>query len=315
MKITMPKISTQSTGRMTADVWQLWLDGASDLVKCWDLNPSREGEYQYNRQRNAMGIRNHFGCSSEPEAREVLTKGWTQGAALVEKLAKEISDVLPPPKSRRRTRKWSDDGDEISYERLQLGQDPWLSSHRKLRSACGLIEVIGGWGSSCCGSTSQLQWSGAAALALTDLLEKADYSVELALITALGMPSYQASLVRVDLKRMGELVDLEQLAAVAVYPPAYRVYGLCAFQQGPFSSGDDFNSHPHASFQYFEPNGMWNYRPNVMTLELPESISAGAAKMNVLKALKQLDSLVNPQEEYGLSRRTRSTSQPERFNK
>lgn len=292
MKITTPK--------STANVWQLWLDGANDLVKCWDLPPSREGEYQYRKQRNAMGIRHHFGCSDEPEARAILTKGWPQGAALVEKLAKDIAEVLPPPKSRRRTRKWSDDGDEVSYERLQLGQDPWISSHRKLRSACGLIEVVSGWGSGCGGNVSQLQWSGAAALALTDLLEKADYSVELALITALGHPSNEASLVRVDLKRMGELVDLEQLAAVAVYPPAYRVYGLCAFQQGPFSSGDDYNSHPHARYSDFEPNGMWNYRPNVMTLELPESNSEDSAKFRVLEALKTLESLVNPQEEYGI---------------
>ena len=168
--------------------------------------------------------------------------------------------------------------------------------HRKLKSACGLVEVVAGWGSGCGATPKELQWSGAAALALTDMLEKADYSVELALIAAMWDRHRQASLVRVDLKRMGELVDLEQLAAVAVYPPAWRVYGLCAFQQGPYSSGMDFNQHPHELFQQFEPNGMWNYRPNVMTLELPESHSESEAHNNVLAALKQLESLVNPQE-------------------
>src|SRR5881394_1134766 len=191
-------------------VWQLWLDGAKDFVAVWDMPPSREDRYQYDNQRRALNSTNHrrfFGVNTEQEARKVLLEGYPYGARLVTDLAAKVSETLPPPKSRRRVRKWRDDGDELNTERLQAGHDTcWRSMHRQLKSACGLVEIVAGWGSDCGASQDRLQWSGAAALALTDLLEKADYSVELALIAA--MEAYDqhqqqtASLVRVDLKRM-----------------------------------------------------------------------------------------------------------------
>lgn len=279
--------------------WQLWLDGAADLIKVWDLPPMPHERSQHLKQRNALKFSRHFfGLSTgdESEARQVLTQGYKDGAKLVEALAKEITDEMPEPASRRRVKKWREDGDELNIDRYRLGYDtPWRSMHRRLKRAPGLIEIVSTWGEGCGATVEQLKWSGAAALALTDLLEKADYSVELALVAAMA-DGATTSLVRVDLKQMGELVNLETLAAIAVYPPAWRLYGLCAFQLGPYSSGDDFNSHPHSTCFRHEPNGMWNYRPNVMTLELHGCHNAANAKTQVLEALKQLESLVNPSE-------------------
>lgn len=287
----------KTTQTKTGEVFQLWLDGASDLVKVWSL-PAKD-TLQYNNQRRAicdpLTVASFYGATEE-QARKVILGGWPEGAKLVENLSNEIQQEISPPKSRRRTRKWSDDGDEISYERLQLGQDAWMSSHRKLRSACGLVEVVQSWGSDCGAGLEELKWSGAAALALTDLLEKADYSVELALVAAMHHGGDNVSMVRVDLKRMGELLDLEQLAAVAVYPPAWRIYGLCAFQQGPWGSGGAFNGHPHDHPFRSEPNGMWDYRPNVMTVTLGEGYNVDRAKKMVKEAIQQLESQVNPQD-------------------
>lgn len=281
------------------DMWQLWLDGKDDLLQAFTMPPSKEDADQHYRMRDALrsGKRSGFYGASEADARKLISQGWPVGAKLVEALAKKVEEQLAPPKSRRRTRKWSEDGDEISYERLQLGQDAWLSSHRKLKSACGLVEVVASWGDGCGATQDQLKWSGAAALALTDLLEKADYSVELCLVAA--MQSSDLAVIRVDLKRMGELVDLEQLAAIAVYPPAWRIYGLAAFQLAPMSSGEGIDSHPHCcpATDRIEPNGMWAYRPNVMTLTLRGAHNEPAAIREVTEALKTLESLVNPKEE------------------
>lgn len=291
---------TQHDSQTSGECWQLWLDGASDLIAVWDMPPHHNGIAQHRRQRDAIQtVSQFFGAASEAQARAILTSGWPQGAALVDTLAKQITDEMPPPKSRRRTRKWADDGDEVSHERMAAGQElVWLSSHRKLRHAMGLVEIVCEWGSSCGASVKQLQWSGAAALALCDMLEKADYSTELALVGAMrgDYTHEQVSLVRIDLKQMGQHVDLEKLAAVAVYPAAWRIYGLCAFQQSPFGSGGDYNSHPHSNAFAHEPNGMWAYRPNVMTLQLRECHTEQQAKDYVLDALRQLDSMVNPQD-------------------
>lgn len=286
--------------------WQLWLDGAKELVEVWDMSPSREGQEQYANQRSALGTGrsvHHFYGATEADARRVLLHGYPEGARLVETLAKAIEQEMPPPASRRRMKRWSDcEGDELSVERMQSGHDDyWLSSHRRLKSACGLVEIVANWGDDCGATLNQLQWSGAAALALTDLLEKSDYSVELSLVAAMWHRGEYAntqpvSLVKVELKQMGQLLDLEQLAAVAVYPPAWRIYGLCAFQQGPFSSGRSYNSHPHSHAHIHAPDGMWGYRPNVMTLQLQNSVDSESAKRNVLECLKTLESLVDPKD-------------------
>lgn len=293
MKIVPTQVTEHS------QTWQLWLDGPSDLVSVWDMPPSREDTQQHIRQRLAIDrVPNFYGIreGGEPDARQIVLKGFPAGAELVTEIVKQVTDEMPPPKSRRRSRKWREDGDEASYERIQLGLEPWLSSHRTLKSACGLVEVISCWGEDCGATIDQLKWSGAAALALTDMLERADYSVELALVAAMMDARRNCSLVRVDLKRMGELLDVEKLAGVAVYPPAWRLYGLCAFQKGPFSSGIGYDSHPHSHATIHEPNGMWNYRPNVMTVTLGTSVDLESAKRNVLESLKMLESLVNPQE-------------------
>lgn len=293
----MKQVDKQSL--TSSPTWQLWLDGAEDLLKVWELPPSPHEVSQHNQQRRALGSRPQFfgvGVNGEAEARHVLTYGYKEGAALVEVLAKNIEAEMPEPASRRRVRKWREDGDELNIDRYRLGYDtPWRSMHRRLKRAPGLIEIVSSWGESCGATAEQLKWSGAAALALTDLLEKADYSVELALVATMA-DACSTSLVRVDLKRMGEVLNLETLAAVAVYPPAWRIYGLCAFQLGPYSSGDGYNSHPHSHFYGHESNGMWNYRPNVMTLELHGATSEDMAKTQVLEALQNLDSLVNPKE-------------------
>lgn len=282
-----------------ASCWQLWLDGKADLLSVLNVPPSPEDKDQRDRLVSCLNNSSHRGFygASEAEARSIIDKGWPEGAQMVEALAKQVSEQLAPPASRRRTRKWDVDGDEVSGERLQLGYDEvWQSSHRKLRSSCGLVEVVASWGEGCSASLNQLKWSGAAALALTDLLEKADYSVELALVAAMISRDGYA-LVRVDLKRMGELIDLEQLAAIAVYPPAWRIFGLAAFNLAPMPSGDDYNSHPHGRSFDCTPNGMWDYRPNVMTVKLHGARDEMQAVAAVTEAIKELESLVNPQEE------------------
>lgn len=285
--------------RYNANLFQIWLDGPQDLLNVWGLQPNPGDVHQWQNQRDAIKdprfIRSFYGAT-EQEARAAIINGTPELAKTVEELAKKVATELPPPASRRRVRKWREDGDELNLDRIRLGYDAcWRSMHRKLKNAAGLVEVVQAWGGGCGASLDQLKWSGASALALVSLLESADYSCELALVAAMGRGT-DASLLRVDLKRMGEFLNLESLTAVAVYPPAWRIYGLCAFQQAPYSSGSSFNGHPHGSPFTFTETGMWNYRPNVMTLTLNECYDSASAHTGVLDALKHLESLVNPQE-------------------
>lgn len=279
----------------------------------WDLAPSQAGKYQYDVQREALGKiasdvrkRMFFGAD-EPTARQIVLNGFPEGAKAVQELAAKIKEVIPPPKSRRRMRKWGEEGDEVGIERyIAQNENMWQSTHRKLCNACGLVELVVPWGLDCGASFNQLKWAGAAALAVTDLLEQADYSVEVALVA--GMQDWNGatneptwSIVRVDLKQMGELLDLEKLA-VAVYPPSWRLYGLCSFQQAPWGLGSDYNEHPHGNplgsemFAGENKSGMWDYRPNVMTVVLKQVKTEFEAIATAVKAISNLDKLVNPEE-------------------
>src|SRR5437879_3665222 len=126
MKTTIPK---QKIGAC----WQLWLEGASDLLQVWNLPPNPADKQQWDNQREAIARYTRFYGASEPEARRILTQGWPEGASLVQSLSDKISDKIGPPKSRRRVRRWGEDGDELNIDRQRLGFDnPWRSMHRKL---------------------------------------------------------------------------------------------------------------------------------------------------------------------------------------
>jgi hypothetical protein len=175
------------------------------------------------------------GIGSMAEARALLEKGWPEGARRLKALAEKLTATLPPAKSVRRRLRWSDDGDEVSKDRLNGGfvDSCWRASKRELVASPEVVTVETNWGGTARRSADELFWQGAAAACLTDMLEQAGYRGELYANNHSLHPRGR-TLLRVRVKEADAPVRIDTLAAVLCHAAVFRVFGLSAKEQAPF---------------------------------------------------------------------------------
>lgn len=183
------------------------------------------------------------GIRTLQQAADLLRDGWPLGTDLAATLAERLKEQLPEPMDRRRRMHWRDRGDEVSMERLQLGQYDrmWRSTDRKVQLGTGaVVTVAAQWGGNGNLTAQQLYWTGAALAALADLIDHCGLRCELLLIDAVkwvargGEPRYLAQVVR--LKDAGDPVSLDTLVTVAAHAGVYRSVGLALTHLAPFDT-------------------------------------------------------------------------------
>ena len=158
---------------------------------------------------------------------------WTDGADIVTQLrdSLDLAD-LPRPVSRRRTLRWrEDDGDELDRDRLYAGASPWRATMRESRHGPQFVQVVTDVCTGCNVEHNDILWRGAAAVALTDILESAGYRVELVAakyVTCAYDDTRRGLAAAVTLKRPGDPLDIATLAA-AVSGWAYRTVWFAAY--------------------------------------------------------------------------------------
>jgi hypothetical protein len=106
---------------------------------------------------------------------------WLHGLRVIQDMRKELAKLkLPQPLSVRRVPSFSSDrGDEIDYDRLRSGQDFWRTCSREDARGPKLVTVLTDVTTSAYVDSEEILWRGAAALAMTDVLERQGYRVEL----------------------------------------------------------------------------------------------------------------------------------------
>lgn len=167
---------------------------------------------------------------------------WTDGADIVTQLrdSLDLSD-LPRPVSRRRVLRWrEDDGDELDRDRLYAGASPWRATMRESRHGPQFVQVVTDVCTGACVDHKDILWRGAAAVALTDILESAGYRVELVAakyVTHAYDDNRRGLAAAVTLKRPGDPLDIATLAA-AVSGWAYRSVWFAAY---PFCQPNNIN--------------------------------------------------------------------------
>lgn len=116
-----------------------------------------------------------------PEAcLQATGENWAKGLDEIESMIAELQVSLPAPVSRRRRPKWlQDDGSEICLDRLRSGQDFWRDARRQTSTGQNTITIITDMATPSIVDSRDILWRGAAAVALTHLLEEAGYRVEL----------------------------------------------------------------------------------------------------------------------------------------
>lgn len=106
---------------------------------------------------------------------------WPEGAERVASLVAALKESdLPQPRSIRRRVRFSEDaGDEVCLDRLDAGLPYWRTTRREGSIGPSVLTIAVQIGAPGFRQAESLFWRGAAAIALTELLEEAGYSVEL----------------------------------------------------------------------------------------------------------------------------------------
>jgi hypothetical protein len=219
-----------------------------------------------------------------------LEKGWKDGSDKALALADGLKEKISQPLSIRRKLKWSDDGDEFDRERLNDGHfdSCWRTTHREIAVAVPVITIAMSWGGNANTSHEELFWSGAAALALCQVLEEAGYQTSLTAIAPTryeyGSGKYQAMCVSV--KRAGEYMRSDALASVICLGPTFRTYGFMATYLAPWSVGEGLGS--HGNIEMLMPQIVEAGAMDTPQITLPDSRDRWSARAAIENALAQL---------------------------
>ena len=110
-----------------------------------------------------------------------VNTGWDDGLKIIDEMMRDLSDaVTQKPKTRRRRRRWSDEGgDDVCYDRLRAGQDRfWVDREKRECSGPGTATVLVNISAHSVWKSKDILWRGAAALCITELLTNAGFNVE-----------------------------------------------------------------------------------------------------------------------------------------
>jgi hypothetical protein len=231
------------------------------------------------------------GFGTFKKVQELLTKGWPEGAERIERMAEKVEVTLPNPRGIRRRLKWADNGDEYDKDRMYDGHwdTPWRSTTRAVAVATPVIDILVPMDGNCDRTHDELFWSGAAALSLMHKLEAAGYQTSLtaALTTACKWNRSEGYFGNYFLlKRAGDPLQPDALAAVICSGAVFRCYGFNAIAKGPFelSSGLGRSEPPQPLVPIAAGEGVIDL-PQVI---MPQVFREGDARSAVLKALEDL---------------------------
>jgi hypothetical protein len=161
-------------------------------------------------------------------------KGWERGVSRLSDIVTEVMDTVPLPQSIRDQVHWGDQGDEIDIHRVYAGQfdRAWSSERGGITSGVRIVKLVVPFGCGSSYSMEEMQWMGASAVVLCDVLERAGFRVE---VQGLRGNEHSTGLFHgclVTLKEAGEYVNLSSLAFMLCHPVTWRTVGI---RQWPFS--------------------------------------------------------------------------------
>jgi hypothetical protein len=213
------------------------LDGSADL-RAVDKAPRTASAYLF-ESRKADGRDASWLGGTIADIDVALTHGWPEGLAIISELAASITEDLPQPKSVRRKQRWSEEGDEASWEREAAGySDPWRTSVRETRRGPTIINLQASWGGNANLKARDLMWNGVALCVIIDVLERSGYRVNATLNHCTRIWSgNRTCLNRVTVKEASAPLDMASLAPIVAHPGAFRWYGINATSLAPFDVG------------------------------------------------------------------------------
>lgn len=210
------------------------------LIPEGHVNRNEFGRFRDRHATNALGRTWYDRVGSMEKVKETV-EGWKAGADRAVNMAQELRDDLGnlEPVAIKRTRVWTDEGDELDYDRFRNGdlEIAWRGSRRRKRAKLApAITIVVNWANACSQSAEQLFWTGAVGVALVDLLENAGY--ETAVVAAAAgwqRGARSQSIVSVSAKDFGDPLRIEALAGLLCHAGVYRTLGFYGYTALPCS--------------------------------------------------------------------------------
>jgi hypothetical protein len=210
------------TGNLTTVLWDSVTEPESTLKGHWKLDSNKASTEEYWKRTSD---RDWLGVSTVAELRSVLTKGYPDGVAKLERIT--VGD-LPAPQDIRRRRVRSDQGDELDMQAVYRGDisRAWTRTRRQSRNSVRSVSIVIDLCGSARTTSDELFWRGAAGLRLAAELTNAGYSV--AVYGGAGCDSYTAEgnaekLAQfVEIKAEDAPMDMDRLASLTCLAGFFR---------------------------------------------------------------------------------------------
>lgn len=172
---------------------------------------------------------------------------WEHGIKTVYDMIRQLKKIkLPQPVSVRRTPVYRiENGDEIDYERLRSGQEFWRTCVREQSKGPRMVTILTDATTSASVDTDQIMWRGAAALALTNILEDQGYRVELWCFQhcTYGYTNGRGCFTAVKMKDMGKPLNIGALCC-GISGWFYRTALFTAYYAAEHATPDDGLGYP-----------------------------------------------------------------------
>lgn len=143
---------------------------------------------------------------------------WAEGLYILQEFVTKLKDAkLPELKDKRRKVKYNaDDGDEVEYDRMMNGEEFYRKSERQDTDSVTDISVYIDTTTPAYKDSKDILWRGAAAIALTHILEERGYRVELWVVNGSDLYAGKSKHVMTSccLKRAGDVLDMSTLINV-----------------------------------------------------------------------------------------------------
>jgi hypothetical protein len=209
------------SGNMTTILWDSVTEPESTLKGDWKLGnnkTSAEEHWKRKSDKDWLGVR------SVAELRSVLTKGYPEGVAKLEKIT--VGD-LPAPQDIRRRRVRSDQGDELDMQAVYRGDlsRAWSRTKRQSRNSVRSVSIVIDLAGNANVTSDELFWRGAAGLRLAYELTEAGYSVAIYGAAGADEITTQGSnnvCQFVEIKAEDSPLDMDRLASLTCLSGFFR---------------------------------------------------------------------------------------------
>lgn len=185
IKTELKKVRVNAWGSMvdvdmTVYHWESCTELANDVKEAgFPLNNSGTGW-----DKASGNFRGRYFANGE-ECLKAEGETWEEGVKVIEDLISKLEGQMPAPVSRRRKPRWmEDDGSDLCLDRLRSGQPYWRESRRQNTHGPSTITLVVDVTTSGGVKADDALWRGAAAVAMTKVLEDAGYRVELIAVSS-----------------------------------------------------------------------------------------------------------------------------------